>query len=1082
MNPYMVRIASIFTREYSDFLEYCDLADKEFAEDLTPADYVAFRSQYGWSREAAEEIRLEVERRIAAAPDAAPVEQRERDPYASSANAKEHFFPAIKPPDPDSSETSSGRFQSTLPPNSKRRFLPAQELQDPDFSDTPYYIRFQATPSDFADTSIETLPLKTRSSGVLKRRNIQSVEQLLMLSGAEIFEFQQAGKGVVQDIAKCLSAYLSAHAHTARNDVGIHPDHDAVSSHVAIREAFAQAVRTMLQGAPCDPFSLTEDETKLMERCTRSKEAIGADACLWALENPEKIRPVVSSLLEFGENFVRKAEFLNRVQREIAKLPSSRQSNKVAPYLRYCAEDFPELERITESVSEDMDVCDMPSFLGAYWERNGGIDADAQAETLSFLQWLNYDFKALAQSLRQTLDRRERARYVIEQRAQGATLGQVGLSMDLTRERVRQMESKITRSLLHSLTHGKYKLLPLLYLENGGKSVLCLEDLQARMDPDLARILWYLVKNDARTNIMRQFTALANREDKKSRYDADSDAILFSEKADLEQEERLKKALRAMPDVFFEREREKLLAATAAQYNLPVRLLRERVSIAYDLDGVCYHCGRLTVPTMCMHILKECFPNGYKIADESDQQRFLSALRETFGEGGKITPRALDAKIGSLGFLCDRGKYVHPDSVTVSESLMEEVNRYIEESPRTVLPYAEIYQDLSERFLGTPISNRYRLQGALRKYGCPFVLRKDYVTKNRDMSMTEEFDRFVKARGEVYKADIFEEFSAFSDAHITFLMNRCPEIIALGDGRYMHASHLRCSDNERVKMETYLKKICDPVPISARSLLNDFTLRFTDFMSRNNVDAPGKLFGILQYLFRDTFHFSRPYIALEDTGKITRREALLRLLDGCDSIEISDAMQICAENGTLIHSSTDLVRIAQPDYLRISQTMLMRRDLTGLTDEVLESAVQYIQEAVDGNDGYCAARNITDYSWYPSIRVEWNPFVLESVAVLSGDALHILYVPSTATDTPLGVFVGEQYAEDDLNAVIVKVLSEEHRREAFTSQGEVLQWLREQGLCNIKLPEFLERDGYLFSDENGTFQVREYGQDDADTF
>lgn len=1052
MNPYMVRIASIFTTEYSDFLEYCDLADKEFAEDLTPADYVAFRSQYGWSREAAEEIRLEVERHIAAVPD----ERRESDPCGSSVKAGNAFSPG--------------------------KYLPEEERQDLDCSDTPYYIRFQATPSDFADVSVEIMPLKARSSGILRRHHITSVEQLLLLSGAEIFEFRQAGKGVVQDIAKCLSAYLSAHAHTTRNDVGIRPDPDAVSSHVPIREAFAQAVRAMLQGAPSAPFSLTEDETKLMERCTRSKETIGADACLWALENPEKIRLVVSSLLEFGENFVRKAEFLNRVQREIAKLPSSRQSNKVAPYLRYCAEDFPDLEHITASVPENMGVCDMPSFLETYWERNGGISPEAQEETLSFLQWLNYDFQSLVQSLRQTLDRRERARHVIEQRAQGATLGQIGSSMDLTRERVRQMEQKVTRSLLHSLTHGKYKLLPLLYLETGGKSVLRLKDLEPLIGSDLARIIWYCVKNDARTNIMWQFTALANREYKKCHYDADSDAIIFTEKADLEQEERLKKALQSMPDVFFEVERKKILAATAEQYALPVNLLRERVSIAYDLDGICYHRGRLTVSTMCMHILKERFPNGYKIADELDQRRFLSNLREVFGERGKITPRALDTKIGSLGFLCDRGKYVHPDYVTVSESLMEEVNRYIEESPRTVLPYAEIYQDLSERFLGTPISNRYRLQGALRKYGCPFVLRKDYVTKDRDMSMTEEFDRFVKARGEVYKADIFEEFSAFSDAHITFLMNRCPEIIALGDGRYMHASHLRCSDSERVKMETYLKKICDPVPVSARSLLNDFTLRFTDFMSRNNVDAPGKLFGILQYLFRDTFYFSRPYIALEDTGKITRREALLRLLDGCDSIEISDAMQICAENGTLIQGPSDLVRIAQPDFLRVDETTLMRRDLTGLTDDVLESAVQNIQEAVDGNNGYCAAKNITDYGWYPSIRVEWNPFVLESVAALSGDALHVLYVPSTATDTPTAVFVGEQYAEDDLNAVIVKVLSEEHRREAFTSQGEVLQWLREQGLCNIKLPEFLERDGYLFSDENGKFQVREYGQDDADAF
>ena len=125
------------------------------------------------------------------------------------------------------------------------------------------------------------------------------------------------------------------------------------------------------------------------------------------------------------------------------------------------------------------------------------------------------------------------------------------------------------------------------------------------MDPELARIIWYFVKNDARTNIMRQFTTLADREDKDCCYDAGSDAIIFSKRADLEQEERLWKALQSMPDVFFEGEREALLTATATEYKLPVNLLRERLPDAYDLDGVCYHRGRLTVPKMCLHILKE---------------------------------------------------------------------------------------------------------------------------------------------------------------------------------------------------------------------------------------------------------------------------------------------------------------------------------------------------------------------------------------------------------------------------------------------------------------------------------------------
>ena len=46
-----IRIADILKTEYSDFLDFCMNADKQYRDELSNADYVAFRSQYGVSRE-----------------------------------------------------------------------------------------------------------------------------------------------------------------------------------------------------------------------------------------------------------------------------------------------------------------------------------------------------------------------------------------------------------------------------------------------------------------------------------------------------------------------------------------------------------------------------------------------------------------------------------------------------------------------------------------------------------------------------------------------------------------------------------------------------------------------------------------------------------------------------------------------------------------------------------------------------------------------------------------------------------------------------------------------------------------------
>lgn len=48
------------------------------------------------------------------------------------------------------------------------------------------------------------------------------------------------------------------------------------------------------------------------------------------------------------------------------------------------------------------------------------------------------------------------------------------------------------------------------------------------------------------------------------------------------------------------------------------------------------------------------------------------------------------------------------------------------------------------------------------------------------------------------------------------------------------------------------------------------------------------------------------------------------------------------------------------------------------------------------------------------------------------------------------------FAEDDFKSFLLKVLTAEHKREAFRSENEIFCWLKQQGLCFNKLPKFLE--------------------------
>lgn len=475
---------------------------------------------------------------------------------------------------------------------------------------------------------------------------------------------------------------------------------------------------------------------------------------------------------------------------------------------------------------------------------------------------------------------------------------------------------------------------------------------------------------------------------------------------------------------------------------------------------------------MCDYILRIRFPNGFKIADESDHKRFISYLAEMFENKNKITAHALDAKISQIGVLIDRGKYIHSSYINVDKKIIDEVNDYIENSPRVVLTYAELFDTFSERFSGTQINNKYCLQGVLKLLGCPFVMRKDYITKESDANLDSEFEHFVEQSGRVHKSVLLEEFNGLSDINIGFFCQRLSTIVVLDGGYYMHSSQLNISEDDYDEQRKFLLTACSDTPASTRLLYNEFMMRFSDFMIRNNIESQGNLFGVLQYMFRKEFFFSRPYISLTNDLELTHRGVLLQHLSGIDSIEIEDLTDICDKNGIHFLSVRTLIESIKPDFIRVGKTMLMRKELAGVDDDSVLDTAQQIKEIMHVRGGYCASKNIDDFSWFPELNVPWNAYLLESVSALAGDLLTVLRINTSTIYTPIDVYIGDEFVDEDTNSLIVRLLLKEGQLEPFTSKEDVFLWLQEQGLCNAKLPSFLETEGHLFYDESGKLKVQ----------
>lgn len=755
-----------------------------------------------------------------------------------------------------------------------------------------------------------------------------------------------------------------------------------------------------------------------------------------ALNHDPQIDLIIAAFEKFCDSVTIKSTFRN--------LPEEFRDKRVRSFFLACGL---KKNNFFVDLPDDLTLSELPEYLS---ENNFAFDV---AELKKFVDELNFDVRVATKKMFTSLFENERGFEIVRRRAGGATLEQVGKEFGLTRERIRQIESKAARKFSHP-KKGAKKIFYFIHALTDGKFFLTLDDAKNFLDDKDTEMIWFFVikaLKDEENRGTKRFNYDKESDTEIFNYDKESNAFVFHHGAVLDEESLIKN----LPDIMEEKFFEETITNLAREKNYPLDLIKIKVSKIYKRSGKFFHRVRLTPTFKCEYILKERFPNGYKISDETYYSRFIRYLQEIFDEKTPTNQRALGALISTIGVLCDRGKYIHPDFVHIPPEVMERVKNFIDNSERTAIYYKAIFESLKNIFVGTQIMNHYFLQGVIKFYKLPYTLCKDYLTKVSGVDMVSEFYNFVAKHPEFSLQEIKDNFISLTDASINFFLRHHPLVIRIGDGTFINTLCLDLREEDFEQIENFLRRNCSN-PISSRVLLDLFFEHFPDFMSRNEIQNHNKLFGVLQHMFRDEFNFSRPYISVADIKDINNKKVLLRLLESMEEIEIEDLISICEENGIHYVARTYLIDSLRPDFIRVDEFTLMRPESIGVTDEIISAVVESIQSAIGQNGGWQAAQTFEDYEWLPQLEISWNSFLLDSVATLAEDVLYKIKVPSTSTNFSLAIFVAEEFAEDDYQSFLTKILIAEHNKEPFLTEKEIFDWLKTQGLCNKKLPKFLQ--------------------------
>ena len=490
-----VRIADVITTEYSDFLSFCSASGKIFISELTNVDFVAFRTSYGQSRDYMKSIRAMLDNPVVATIEVDAVQKGSESEKNELQGNGEPFDAGKYLALEDQSTPSKTESPSWTQPNeqpaknveaaldetscSDRKNDTKNETADrtteeivvastgtattalssTEHSDDSEYTLaylFDVKPSSFEDIGIIALNLGVRPTRCLNSAKIKTIAEVLARTTDELKAIKSMGVKSVNEIVQKVKDYVS--------DVSNHtPKHERVE----LDPAFKSALEAMLRGDEYSTDGFSDNQMGYFEKLKEASETVGEDICFEAYLNPEYVLTICNALMEFATPYIQYRNAMNEAVQKIGNLPDSMRQLKAMPFIRaYSATAGEKLSYLLSECSDDTTVEHIPLLYEKL--RKEENMAVLTSDTNKFLGWLNFDVFTLISSISANIrsilaGRNERAIEIFALRSKGETLEAVGSLYGVTRERIRQIESKVHRTFWNVYEKQKYDLIMLVY-------------------------------------------------------------------------------------------------------------------------------------------------------------------------------------------------------------------------------------------------------------------------------------------------------------------------------------------------------------------------------------------------------------------------------------------------------------------------------------------------------------------------------------------------------------------------------------------------------------------------------------------
>lgn len=826
---------------------------------------------------------------------------------------------------------------------------------------TTFWDMYPIDLSTVEDVSVQSLPVSVRVTNLLIHNGIKTVADLFRMKVEDFTKLRGAGAKCYEETCKYLATLSSK---TVPLDPSIIKARTATKTPAIIVKNIENILKqdfTFCKSIPAD-----SEDIKIIAKYQEAIGILGADFARICYQTPYKVTPLMEALDPLVKSYQEREYRKKQLYECISSIQMTRCNNCAYAYINI----FTKEEEKRKILSQIFNLDNVPTArLKDYVFEKVAESVSDFALLLKFLKWCTFDIQDEISELFEKLYGRSKSiQNVLEGRAAGKTLGDVGEKMGITRERVRQIELKAKRIFCH--WYSRTYILEKISAEKNGETVLSISDLYESFG-DAYGVMLYLLRTVGSSTYY---------------YDPQFDAFIMG---DGSLSAIIGHIVEKLPDVFDERKYSETIFSAVEEQNIPQELIEKAILDEFQKDGATYHRIHLSLNKIYTEILEKYYPTGIDIYNEDELQKFRDIAVKEYGCDNLPTKnRSLSARLSDIGILCGRGKYRPKKKSYISKELSDKIYNHIINSSSVIFMTNTLFSIFEDELLTFGIDNKYYLQGILHElFDSEFVFRRDYISKDESVtSFYVEIIKYIKRFSHpITKEDIQKAFPGVTEIVISFATSD-PNIINLY-GKYIHVSKLNITDSDKKYFEKILAKFVNNGKVRHYKDLYDYIDHDdSDLLRKLFVNFPTSLFSVLEYLFSDRYQFKRPFIAQMGIEIDAPDEQLKDLILNNEKIAISDITAFAKENRYIIYSILEYLNSYNTSHLLMDMNTLATIDHIGITDTIAKNVIAILQDEVIDT---CLITSLECIYRLPKINVPWTEWLIYSIVNKWGETLEV---------------------------------------------------------------------------------------------